>query len=96
MSHVPLPRIYAQPAVSPTVGQEVSDLRANVSRPATGFYSFYTFALVLVLSPLGQLGSEAAHRGSEFVMRIGRQDRSASQRVQESTRREGGDEEKQE
>ena len=31
----------------------------------------YTFGLVLVLSPPGQAGSEAVHRGSEILIGIG-------------------------
>jgi hypothetical protein len=34
------------------------------------FYALYTFALVLVLAPPGQAGSEAAHRGSEILIGI--------------------------
>ena len=34
------------------------------------FYALYTFALVLVLAPPGQAGSEAAHRGIEILIGI--------------------------
>ena len=34
------------------------------------YYGFYTFALVLVLSPPGQTGSEAEHRGFEILAGI--------------------------
>jgi len=34
------------------------------------FYALYTFALVLVLAPPGQAGSEAAHRGAEILIGI--------------------------
>jgi len=34
------------------------------------YYGFYTFALVLVLSPPGHTGAEAAHRGSEILAGI--------------------------
>jgi hypothetical protein len=34
------------------------------------FYALYTFALVLVLAPPGQAGSEAAHRGVEILIGI--------------------------
>jgi len=34
------------------------------------FYALYTFALVLVLAPPGQAGSEAAHRGVEILVGI--------------------------
>jgi uncharacterized membrane protein YccC len=34
------------------------------------YYGFYTFALVLVLSPPGHVGSEAAHRGFEILAGI--------------------------
>ena len=35
------------------------------------YYGLYTFGLVLVLSPPGHAGSEAAHRGSEILAGIG-------------------------
>jgi uncharacterized membrane protein YccC len=35
------------------------------------YYGLFTFALVLVLSPPGHAGSEAAHRGSEILIGIG-------------------------
>jgi Fusaric acid resistance protein-like len=35
------------------------------------YYAFYTFGLILVISPPGQVGSEAAHRGSEILIGIG-------------------------
>ena len=35
------------------------------------FYALYTFALVLALSPPGDVGTEAAHRGSEILVGIG-------------------------
>ena len=35
------------------------------------YYGFFTFGLVLVLSPPGHTGSEAAHRGSEILAGIG-------------------------
>ena len=35
------------------------------------YYGLYTFGLVLVLSPPGHAGSEAAHRGSEILLGIG-------------------------
>lgn len=35
------------------------------------YYGLYTFGLVLVLSPPGHPGSEAAHRGSEILLGIG-------------------------
>ena len=34
------------------------------------YYGFYTFALVLALSPSGHVGTEAAHRGSEILIGI--------------------------
>src|SRR5262245_18123371 len=37
----------------------------------TIFYSLYTFALVLALSSPGNVGTEAAHRGSEILIGIG-------------------------
>ena len=35
------------------------------------YYGLYTFGLVLVLSPPGHAGAEAAHRGSEILLGIG-------------------------
>jgi MFS family permease len=35
------------------------------------YYALFTFALVLVLSPPGHVGAEAAHRGSEILIGIG-------------------------
>lgn len=35
------------------------------------YYSFYTFAFVLALSSPGNVGTEAAHRGSEILVGIG-------------------------
>jgi hypothetical protein len=35
------------------------------------YYAFLTFAIVLALSPPGQVGAEAAHRGSEILIGIG-------------------------
>jgi Fusaric acid resistance protein-like len=35
------------------------------------YYALYTFGLVLVISPPGHTGSEAAHRGSEILIGIG-------------------------
>lgn len=35
------------------------------------YYALYTFALILVLSPPGQIGAEAAHRGTEILIGIG-------------------------
>ena len=35
------------------------------------YYALYTFGLVLVISPPGQAGAEAAHRGSEILIGIG-------------------------
>jgi hypothetical protein len=35
------------------------------------YYSLFTFALVLALSPPGQVGAEAAKRGSEILIGIG-------------------------
>jgi hypothetical protein len=35
------------------------------------YYAFFTFGLVLVLSPPGHTGAEAAHRGSEILTGIG-------------------------
>jgi hypothetical protein len=35
------------------------------------YYGFFTFALVLALSPPGHVGSEAAHRGVEILTGIG-------------------------
>lgn len=35
------------------------------------YYSLFTFALVLALAPPGQVGAEAAHRGSEILIGIG-------------------------
>ena len=35
------------------------------------YYGLYTFGLVLVLSPPGHAGSEAAHRGFEILLGIG-------------------------
>lgn len=35
------------------------------------YYSLFTFALVLALSPPGHVGAEAAHRGSEILIGIG-------------------------
>ena len=35
------------------------------------YYAFWTFAVILALSPPGQVGTEAAHRGSEILVGIG-------------------------
>ncbi len=35
------------------------------------YYAFWTFAIILALSPPGQVGTEAAHRGSEILVGIG-------------------------
>jgi hypothetical protein len=35
------------------------------------YYGFLTFAIILALSPPGQVGTEAAHRGSEILVGIG-------------------------
>ena len=35
------------------------------------YYGFWTFAIILALSPPGQVGTEAAHRGSEILVGIG-------------------------
>jgi hypothetical protein len=37
----------------------------------TAYYGLYTFALVLALSSAGNVGTEAAHRGSEILIGIG-------------------------
>jgi hypothetical protein len=35
------------------------------------YYGLYTFALILALSSPGNVGAEAAHRGSEILIGIG-------------------------
>jgi hypothetical protein len=34
------------------------------------YYGFWTFAIILALSPPGKVGTEAAHRGSEILAGI--------------------------